>query len=42
MKNMFPLRWKPNGVLFGVSLGIKINPPDQNGRHLLAFDCTKN
>ena len=41
MKNMFPLRWKPNGVLSGVSLGIMIHPPDSNGRPLLAFDCRR-
>ena len=39
MKNMFHIRWKPGGVLSGVSLGIKIHPPDPNGRQLLAFDC---
>ena len=41
MKYMFPLRWKPNGVLSGVSLGIMIHPPDSNGRPLLAFDCRR-
>ena len=39
MKNMFHLRWKPGGVLPGVSLDIKIHPPDPNNCHLLAFDC---
>ena len=38
MKNMFPLRRKPGGVSSGVSLGIKIHPPEPNGGHLLAFD----
>ena len=39
---LFYLRWKPGGVLSGVSLGIKINPPDPNGRHLLALDSMNN
>ena len=30
------------GVLPGVSLDIKIYPPDPNGPHLLAFDCMNN
>ena len=42
MKNMFHLRGKPGGVLSGVSLGIKIHPPDPNSRHLLAFDYMNN
>ena len=29
-------------VLSGVSLGIKIHPPDPNSRHFLAFDCMNN
>ena len=37
MKNKFYLKWK-----HGVSLGIKIHPPDPNGRHLLAFDGMNN
>ena len=42
MKNMFHPRWKPSGVLSGVSLGIKIHPPDPNGHHLLASDFMNN
>ena len=42
MKNMFHLRGKLGGVLSGVSLGIKIHPPDPNSSHLLAFDCMNN
>ena len=42
IKNMFHLRETPGGVLSGVSLGIKIHPPDPNSRHLLAFDCMNN
>ena len=38
IKNMFHRRWKPGDVLSGVSLSIKIHPPDPNGCHLLAFD----
>ena len=30
------------GVLSGVSLHIKIYPPDPNGRRLSAFDCMNN
>ena len=30
------------GVSSGVSLGIKIYPPDSNGGHLLAFDSMNN
>ena len=36
---VFDLRWKPVGVLYAVSLGIKIQPPDPIGRYLLAVDC---
>ena len=40
MKNMFHLRRKLGaGVLSGVSLDIKIHPPEPNGCHLLALDC---
>ena len=42
MKNMFQIKRKRVGVLSGVSLGIKIYPPDPNGRHLLAFDRMSN
>ena len=31
-----------SGVLPGVSLDIKIYPPDPNGRNLLVFDCMNN
>ena len=41
-KTLFHIRWKPGGVLSGVSLGIKIHPRNPNGRHLLAFDCMSN
>ena len=39
---VFHLRRKAGGVLSGVSLGIKIHPPDSNGRHLSAFDYINN
>jgi len=35
---VFHLRGKPDGV----SMGIKIHPPDLNGRHLLAIDFMNN
>ena len=33
---------KPGCVLSVVLLGIRIHPPDPNGRHLLAFDRVDN
>ena len=40
---VFDLIWLQSGaVLSGVSLGIKIHPPDPNGRKLLTFDCTND
>ena len=41
----FDLRWKTSFISHeehGVSLDIKIHPPDPNGRHLLAFDFMNN
>ena len=43
---VFDPRWKTSFIsdvaLFGVSLGIKIHPPDPNGRQFLAFDRMNN
>ena len=40
--NVWSQIWKPWKFGCGVSLGIKINPPDLNGCHLLAVGLMNN